>query len=90
MDNSRRTIIILSKNFLQSIWGMHEFHCAYVKGLLEKRILLVIVIYGDIGDIEDLDPVIKSYLKTHTYIKWGEPWFWKKLRYALPHRNKCS
>lgn len=90
MNNSRRTIVILSKHFLESVWGLHEFHCAYVKGLAEKRIRVIIIIYGDIGELDQLDPAIQSYLKSRTYIKWGEAWFWEKLRYALPHRSRYS
>ncbi|XP_072391320.1 protein toll-like isoform X2 [Diabrotica undecimpunctata] len=85
--NSRRTLVVLSNNFLDSVWGIQEFKTAHTQAIKEGRARVIVVKYGEL-DQSRLDVDIKAYLNTNTYVEWGKPWFWNKLNYALPHRQE--
>ena len=60
---------------------------------LDKRNFWVIIILYNITEKELVivkDPQLRIYLKNNTYIKWGEPRFWNKLKKALKKKDKTS
>lgn len=83
VESSRRTIMVLSENFIKSEWCRFEFKSAHHQVLRDRRRRLIVILLGDVPQ-KDLDPDIRLYLKTNTYLHWGDKLFWQKLRFALP------
>ncbi|UYV81680.1 Tl [Cordylochernes scorpioides] len=86
VKDSRRTVMILSEEFLKSPWFPVEFRTAYRYMLEENMDRMIIVIKGQLPDESTLDSDLKYLLQTKTYLEWKERWFWEKFRFAMPHK----
>ncbi|XP_076443741.1 uncharacterized protein LOC143282118 [Babylonia areolata] len=83
VNNSRCSLLVLTKDFLASEWCRHEFRAAHARLLMERDAKLLIVVHGPV-DARKLDRELLAYLRTNTYLKTEDKWFWAKLEYALP------
>ena len=80
IENSAICLVILSRNYINSSWCMHEFQLAYGR-MIEERLpscSLIMVMMESIPKNE-LPESIKSYIFTCTYIERNQPDFWKNL-----------
>ncbi|GFS07143.1 Toll-like receptor Tollo [Elysia marginata] len=87
IECSSRTILLLSQNFLKSEWCRFEFQTAHRHILREGSHRLVIVLYGELPD-DMLDPDLEVHLKSRSFLRFEDPWFWEKLYFSLPDVKK--
>ncbi|CAC5412113.1 unnamed protein product [Mytilus coruscus] len=87
VEDSSRTIMIVSNNFLDSEWCQYEFQTAHHSVLRDKSQKIILILMENI-DPSKLDPELKLYMKTKTYLQRTDPWFWEKLEFALPVKAK--
>ncbi|XP_023234979.1 uncharacterized protein LOC111634443, partial [Centruroides sculpturatus] len=81
--NSKKTILLLSEEFFNSVWCQAEFQAALVQSLEDKMERIIFVLKDtSVCDVVPAD--MRELLLSKTYLVWGERWFWEKLRYALP------
>ena len=85
IDCSRRTILVLSKEFLKSEWCHLEFQAAHQKALQDRSNYLIVILLEDVNP-KDLDGSLRLYMKTNTYVNAEDTWFKKKLLYAMPEK----
>ena len=87
VELSKRVIIVLSDNFLKSEWCQYEFQTAHHQLLEERKDRIIMVLLHDINSDNMEDHQLKNYLKTRTYLQYGDPWFWPKIEYAMPKKQ---
>uniref|UniRef100_T1H4N4 TIR domain-containing protein n=1 Tax=Megaselia scalaris TaxID=36166 RepID=T1H4N4_MEGSC len=90
VEQSKRTVFIITSNFLDSMWSRLEFRAACAASLREKRPRVIVILCQEMDELGDLDDEIKSYFKTNTYLKWDDKLFWSRLKYALPHKKSAD
>ncbi|XP_026808006.1 toll-like receptor 6 [Rhopalosiphum maidis] len=89
IESSKRTILVVSKNFVESEWCRFEFKSALHEGLKDKKGRLIVVALGEIQP-KDVDPELRVYMKNSIQVNWGDRMFWEKLKFAMPDVSKCQ
>ncbi|XP_058799434.1 toll-like receptor 6 [Phymastichus coffea] len=82
-DSSRRTILVLSRNFLHGEWSRFEFKAALREALKGRGRSVILLLVGGVCP-RDLDSDLRKRLSSHTLLVWGDKLFWQKLRFAMP------
>ena len=87
IDNNKRVKMVLFDSFLESERCQYEFKTAHHRLLREKKNRIIMILLDEINN-DKLDKELKLYLKTRTYVKIGDPWFWQKL--SMLCLNECQ
>ncbi|KAJ8683352.1 hypothetical protein QAD02_019144 [Eretmocerus hayati] len=82
-DSSRRTILVLSRNFLHGEWSRFEFKVALRDALRGRGRNVILLLVGGVCP-RDLDAELRRRISSHTVLVWGDKLFWQKLRFAMP------
>ena len=84
-EASRRSVVVLSDNFLKSEWSRYDYKSGLHQALRTGRKKLIVILIGELQN-RDVDPDLRLYLKTAVVLRYGEKLFWENLRYALPDK----
>ncbi|XP_059155235.1 uncharacterized protein LOC131940564 [Physella acuta] len=96
IENSRRTIMVLSPSYVSSEWCRMEYQKAQYEMLRLKHKIIPIVLES-VDDMPEMDSNLRTIINTVTYIQWPgeeEPSsskkvdkFWKLLELSMPKRK---
>ncbi|KAL7740732.1 hypothetical protein ACLKA6_012352 [Drosophila palustris] len=86
IQESKRIIILMTNNFINSSWGRFEFRSAIKATSMDKNKRLIVILYPEV-DIDKLDSELKRYMVYNTYLRRDDPQFWRKLMFAMPHKR---
>ena len=90
MMQSRRTMVLVSKNYLNSIYFTEELEMALTfQG--GSRLLLIALDISALKQFMFTHPLLENFVQAHSYLDFdnGSPGFYKELLKTLP-KNKCG
>ncbi len=70
VQESRRTIIVLSQNFIDSGWCQFEFAQSHLKLLEDESFKLLLIVTEEPRLLHRVPKVIDNYIKTRTYLRY--------------------
>ncbi|KAH6926698.1 hypothetical protein HPB50_021213 [Hyalomma asiaticum] len=79
---SRRTLLVLTQNFVASEWCRFEFRLAHQRALQDNVNRLLIVLMEEL-EPGMLDDDLRLHVRAANYLRWGEPNFWSRLQHSL-------
>ncbi|XP_070555091.1 toll-like receptor 2 type-2 [Ptychodera flava] len=94
IENSHKTMLVLSPHFAESEWCYFEMRMAQSCLFDEKRDVLILVLLEEISDAV-MPRVLRKILLTKKCTKWveneaGRRLFWKKLKLDLGSDNRVN
>jgi len=81
IDNSHRTILVITPAFVSSQWCDFEMHMALTKGRE-----CIVIIYKEEVPVDDMSKTLRALMKSINYIEYSSEsptTFWKRLRKTL-------
>ena len=83
VEGSKCTLVVVSRNWLESQWCQFEFRIAHCLAHLENRSRLLVLLMEEIP-VSKVKGDLKFYMKTFTYLDSSHQLFWPRLLNDLP------
>ncbi len=84
VESSKRVIVVLSQNYIDSEWCQFEFAQAHLQVVRKNAFRLIVITIEDPNTLRNVPKLIDSYIKTHTYLSRDDKLFWGRLLYKMP------
>ena len=85
VKRSKRTVCVLTGNFIKSGWCMEEFRQSHYRDLQRSKKRLVVLLV-DLSELEtdEMPLELRDYLSRYTYIEYQSKSWTDRLMYAMP------
>ncbi|XP_056301458.1 toll-like receptor 5 [Danio aesculapii] len=96
IQNSRKTICVVSKHFLKDGWCLETFTLAQCRMLVELKDILVVLVVGNIPQYRLLKyEQLRSFIENRSYLVWPDDgqdleWFYDQLLHKIIRNTKVK
>lgn len=86
LEASRRSIVLISRSFLQDEWRLLEFKTAHQRVLKDKRNKNLILVFLEDLTKDEMDDDMRYYVTANAYLSTTDRLFRENLLYEMPRR----
>ena len=79
ITNSNSAIIIMSQDYINSLWCKEEFEQCYMENMKDPAFKLFVIMLQPADSLEKLSEYMKSFFSHKTYLEKDDPKFIKKI-----------
>ena len=79
IKNSNSAIIIMSQNYVDSLWCKEEFEQCYMEHMKDPAFKLFVILMQPVEELKETSEYMKSFFTTKTYLKTNDPKIFKRI-----------
>nr|XP_042900522.1 protein toll-like [Parasteatoda tepidariorum] len=87
MVDCKRTVVLLTKNYLENEYCMGIFRMAFANSLEEKLHRIIPVKFGPLPPLKEMDQSLKTVMESTIWLEFGDKLFWDMLRYEMSEKS---
>jgi protein toll len=87
VEHAKSTVLLMYDEALADEWWLYAFQLARAQNARRPHIKMLLVLMEDV-DENRLEEDVREFIKSHTYLRLDDKWFWKKLFFYLPDPPK--
>ena len=77
--NSNSAIIIMSKDYINSLWCVEEFEDCYMENMKDPAFKLLVILMQPADTLDITNVYINSFLTKKTYLEREDPKLFKRI-----------
>ena len=79
IQNSNSAIIIMSQNYVDSLWCKEEFEQCYLEHMKDPAFKLFVILMQPVEELEETSEYMKSFFTIKTYLERNDPKIFKRI-----------
>ena len=79
IQNSNSAIIVMSQEYVDSLWCKEEFEQCYMEHMKDSAFRLFVIMMQPVEDLKNTSEYMKSFFTYKTYLERGDPELFRKI-----------
>ena len=88
IQNSNSAVIVMSQDYVDSLWCKEEFEQCYIEHMKDHAFKLFVILMKPVEELEETSEYMKSFFASKVYLERNDPKLFKKISNYLTEVKK--